>query len=141
MISLILIFGFLCRSQRNIVQQCANGTCKHLYDDFTNTLKYNVMTFLLYFHHFRLVFLAMSCTFVARLCISHPTLVDRWHRCVDAAKKIIRQHKIIIMIIMIQLKKKQCFSCENSQIRHFVAKIYKCGVFCHENLKHVYSEI
>ena len=99
------------------------------------------MTFLLYFHHFRLVFLAMSCTFVARLCISHPTLVDRWHRCVDAAKKIIRQHKIIIMIIMIQLKKKQCFSCENSQIRHFVAKIYKCGVFCHENLKHVYSEI
>ena len=47
------------------------------------------MTFLLYFHDIRLVFLAMSCTFVARLCISHPTLVDRWHRCVDAAKKII----------------------------------------------------
>ena len=58
------------------------------------------MTFLLYFHDIRLVFLAMSCTFVARLCISHPTLVDRWHRCVDAAKKIIRQHKIIIMIII-----------------------------------------
>ena len=118
MISLILIFGFLCRSQRNIVQQCANGTCKHLYDDFTNTLKYNVMTFLLYFHHFRLVFLAMSCTFVARLCISHPTLVDRWHRCVDAAKKIIRQHKIIIMIIMIQLKKNNVL----------VAKIRKYGI-------------
>ena len=32
---------------------------------------------LLYFHHFCLVFLAMSCTFVAHLCTGHTTLVDR----------------------------------------------------------------